>query len=109
MNLVECAINDGDDYWIENVSVFWKGERMKAFYEASTAVAESAKEEEVGEFADECIRNAEEVCEEKRFCIGSVAVMAGEDPNNCNEKDWENNTPISFDYTHACTSSLLIV
>ena len=109
MDFIECAVDDGDDNWVKDMGMFWESKWMEAFYEASTAVAECAKEEEVSELADECVGNAEEVCKEKRFGIGSVAVMAGEYPNNCNEKDWENNTPISFDYAHACTSSLLIV
>ena len=65
MNFIEGAVDDSDDYWVEDMGVLRESKRMEAFNEAGAAIAECAKEEEVSEFANERVWDAEDICEEK--------------------------------------------
>lgn len=76
--------------------MLWESERMKAFNEASAAIAKRAEEYEVCDFAHKAIWDAEKAGEKARFSVGNIAVMAGEDPNNEDEKDRKDNAPITF-------------
>ena len=69
---------------------------METFNEASAAIAECAKEHEVRDFAHKAIWDTEKASEEDGFSVGNIAVMAGEDPNNEDEKDRKDNAPVTF-------------
>ncbi len=86
MNLIECAVNRRENDWIKDLSISWEANWVKALDEARTAVAESAKEEEMGEFAGDFVRKAEECGKAGRFGVGSVAVTGGKRPNQNNEE-----------------------
>lgn len=96
MNLIEGAVNRRNNDWVEKVSVLWESEGVEAFNEASTAITERAEEDEVGDFAHEAVGDAKEAGKEDGFGIGCVAVVAGEDPNNEDEKDRKDNAPVTF-------------
>ena len=86
MNLIECAVNRREDDWIKDLSVSWETNWMETFDEASATIAESAKEEEMGEFAGDFIRKAEECGKASRLGVGSVAVTGGKRPNQNNKE-----------------------
>lgn len=51
VNLIERAIDCRENDWIKDLGVSWETNWVEALDETSTTVAESAKEEEVGELA----------------------------------------------------------
>lgn len=51
MYLVEGAINGSKDNWIKDLSILWEAYWVETLDEAGATVAESAKEEDVGELA----------------------------------------------------------
>ncbi len=81
MHLVEGAVNRREDDWIKDLSVSWETNWMEALDEASTAIAEGAKEEEMGELASDFVGEAEERGETGGFCVRDVAVVGRKRPN----------------------------
>ena len=107
MDFVKRTVDDGNDNWVKDLSVFRESERMEAFDKASTAVTEGAKENEMSEFADEFVWKAKDVGKECRLRGGSIAVIRREYPDYDDEEDWKNDSPISLDCVHACFVSQL--
>ena len=81
MHLVEGAVNGGKDNWIKDLSILREAYWMEALNEASTAIAEGAKEEEMGELASDFVGEAEECGETSGFSIGDVAVVSRKRPD----------------------------
>ena len=81
MHLVEGAVNGGKDNWIKDLSILWEAYWMEALNEASTAIAEGTKEEEMGELASDFVGEAEERGETGGFCVRDVAVVGRKRPD----------------------------
>ena len=81
MHLVEGAVNGGKDNWIKDLSILWEAYWMEALNEASTAIAEGAEEEEMGELASDFVGEAEERGETGGFCVRDVAVVSRKRPD----------------------------
>ena len=81
VNLVECAVDGRENDWINDLSVSWEANWVEALDKAGAAIAECAKEEEVGELACDFIREAKECGKASRLGIGHGAVVIGKRPN----------------------------
>ena len=81
MYLVEGAINGSKDNWIKDLSILWEAYWMETLDEAGAAIAESAKEEDVGELAGNFVGEAEERGETSGFGIGDVAIVSRKRPD----------------------------